>query len=257
MQLAGRLIASDAPMVEHRVAWSPGEIRVKSRGASIATTRFGRFELDSARRQLRRDGTSVHLGPKAFDLLSLLVEASPRVVPKADLHERLWPRGVVSDATLVALVKELRRALDDRDRLSRVIRTVHRVGYAFEQPIEHTESPPTSLTAHWLTAGDRRLPLASGENIVGRAAQADVRIEHSTVSRRHARIVVAGGEARVEDLESKNGTRVAGSRLEEPLILRDGDRLAFGQVLIIYRRVDPGSSTVTQLSRIDPDASRH
>lgn len=225
-------------------------MRGKSRGTSIAMTRFGRFELDSARRQLRRDGVEVHLSPKVFELLSLLIEASPRVVAKSELHERLWPRGVVSDATLVGLVKELRRALDDRDRQRPVIRTVHRVGYAFEQPIECAEPQPTALTVHWLLVGERRLPLVSGENIVGRAAQAQVSIDHSTVSRRHARIVVTGTEARVEDLTSKNGTSVGGSRLATPLTLRDGDRVAFGQASFTYRRVDGSSDTVTQLDRV-------
>ena len=220
-------------------------------------TRFGRFELDPARRQLRRDGVHVHLAPKAFELLSRLIEASPRVVAKAELHERLWPRGIVSDATLTGLVKELRRALDDHDRQNRVIRTVHRVGYAFDHPIERSDSQPEALTAHWLLAGERRLPLVSGENIVGRAGQADVWIDHSTVSRRHARIVVAGAEARVEDLASKNGTSVGENKLAAPLILRDGDRVAFGQVLFTYRRVDASPSTVTQMSRVEAPAPLH
>jgi len=219
--------------------------------------RSGRFELDSARHQLRRDGVHVHLGPKAFQLLSLLIEASPRVVAKIELHERLWPRGAVSDATLVALVKELRRALDDRDREHPVIRTVHRIGYAFEPPIERVPPQSMTLAAHWLLAGERRLPLVSGENIVGRAAQAHVWIDHSTVSRRHARIVVAGAEARVEDLASKNGTSVGGNRLAAPLSLRDGDRVTFGQVLFTYRRTDETPSTVTQLRRTEPASPRH
>ena len=220
-------------------------------------TRFGRFELDSARHQLRRDGAHVHLGPKAFELLSLLIEASPRVVAKPELHERLWPRGVVSDATLVALVKELRRALDDRDRQSPVIRTVHRVGYAFEQPLEREEPQSTPLTVHWLLTGERRLPLASGENIVGRAAQAQIWVDHPTVSRRHASIVIVGSEARVEDLRSKNGTSVGGTRLAAPLSLRDGDRVTFGQVLFTYRRGDRNPSTVTQLGRTGTVPARH
>jgi pSer/pThr/pTyr-binding forkhead associated (FHA) protein len=138
-----------------------------------------------------------------------------------------------------------------------VIRTVHRIGYAFEQPIERAEPQPMALTVHWLFAGARRLPLVSGENIVGRAAQVHVRIDHSTVSRRHARIVVVGTEARVEDLESKNGTSVGGSRLAAPLTLRDGDRVAFGQALFTYRSVDGSPSTVTQLSRIETSSARH
>ena len=154
-------------------------------------------------------------------------------------------------------MKELRRALEDHDRQDPVIRTVHRVGYAFDRLIERAGSQPGALAVHWLLAGERRLPLMSGENIVGRAPQADVWIDHSTVSRRHACIVVAGAEARVEDLASKNGTSVGGNKLAAPRILRDGDRVAFGQVLFTYRRADPNPSTVTQVGRLEAPAPRH
>ena len=45
--------------------------------------RFSGYRLDGAARRLTRDGADVHLTPKAFDLLCLLVDAAPRVVPKA------------------------------------------------------------------------------------------------------------------------------------------------------------------------------
>src|SRR5687767_11287417 len=92
---------------------------------------FGPFTLDDARRHLIRQRLTVHLTPKAFDLLLLLVTEAPRVVSKRELHERLWPRTFVSDATLAGLIKELRRALDDHDPDAPVIRTAHRIGYAF------------------------------------------------------------------------------------------------------------------------------
>ena len=62
---------------------------------------------------MRNGDTSIHLTPKGFDLLALLVSEAPRVVPKAELHQRMWPGTFVSDATLVGLVKEVRRALHD------------------------------------------------------------------------------------------------------------------------------------------------
>lgn len=77
------------------------------------TIRFGSFELDPQRRQLAREGQVQHLTPKAFDLLVLLVQTAPRVVPKSEIHQALWPSGVVTDATLAGLVKEVRRALSD------------------------------------------------------------------------------------------------------------------------------------------------
>ena len=102
---------------------------------SPSLTKFDAFEVDAGQRLLRRDGAEIHLTPKAFDLLGLLIEHAPRVVSKADLHRAMWPKSFVSDATLVGLVKELRRALDDRDRTAPVIRTVQRVGYAFCRPL--------------------------------------------------------------------------------------------------------------------------
>lgn len=95
-------------------------------------TRFGSFELDAATRRLTHRGQPVHLTPKAFDLLCLLVDEAPRVVSKGEIYSRVWPNQVVSDATLLGLVKEVRRAIGDDDPDQRLIRTVHRVGYAFE-----------------------------------------------------------------------------------------------------------------------------
>lgn len=51
---------------------------------------FGRFELDESRRQLLKSGSDVHVTPKAFDLLALLIAEAPRVVRKETLHQRLW-----------------------------------------------------------------------------------------------------------------------------------------------------------------------
>src|ERR1051325_1477812 len=129
--------------------------------------RFGTFDLATQRRQLRRGEEHLHLTPKAFDLLSILVDAAPRVVPKSELHQRLWPSGVVTDATLVGLVKEIRRGLDDVDPQAPLIRTAHRVGYAFDAPV--TRTPQAPRLSHWLIVGEQRIALAEGENIIGRA----------------------------------------------------------------------------------------
>ena len=152
------------------------------------TVRFGSFELDSARRQLFRDRREIRLTPKAFDLLSLLINAAPRVVAKSDLHDHLWPSGAVSDATLVGLVKEIRRALDDHERDAPLIRTAHRVGYAFAAPI--ARAARASKVSRWLIAGDRRIGLVDGENLIGRGPEAAVMLDYATVSRRHASVIV-------------------------------------------------------------------
>ena len=70
--------------------------------------RFGEFVLDDAARQLSRDGSSVHLTPKALELLEFLVERRPRAVSKEELHEHLWPDTHVTGANLPVLIHEVR-----------------------------------------------------------------------------------------------------------------------------------------------------
>lgn len=209
--------------------------------------RFDSFELDARRRQLFRDGRPIHLQPKAFDLLKLLVETAPRVVAKSELHERLWPNGVVSDSTLVYLVKEVRRALGDHDRNEPMIRTAHRVGYAFDAPV--TRAARASLS-RWLIVGERRIPLADGEHLIGRDPEADVLLDYSTVSRRHARLVVDEAGAVLEDLGSKNGTTIGGAVLAGAVTLCNGDSFACGQVSLTYRESSAGMPTATQTRRV-------
>jgi pSer/pThr/pTyr-binding forkhead associated (FHA) protein len=146
-------------------------------------------------------------------------------------------------------VKEIRRALNDHDADAPMIRTVHRVGYAFDAPIERAAAHPT--VSRWLIAADRRIALVEGENIVGRDPDADVHLDYATVSRRHARLSVGPTGATLEDLGSKNGTTFDGKPLTEPRPLRNGDRFACGQILLTYRESRTGQPTVTQVSRAE------
>ncbi len=207
--------------------------------------RFGPFELDPVRRQLTRDGCELHLTPKAFDLLTLLVDAAPRVVPKRELHDALWPRGVVSDAALAGLVKEVRQALGGHDRDTPTIRTAHRIGYALAAPRDDPRAVAATASTCWLAAGDRRFALYLGENVVGRDAGCTVWLDDVTVSRRHARIVVGDAGIALEDLGSKNGTFVGGRRLERNSPLHDGDAILFGSVLVTYRTSPSAGPTVS------------
>ena len=211
-------------------------------------SRFGTFELDSQRRQLRRGDEELHLTPKAFDLLSLLVDAAPRVVPKAELHQRLWPAGVVTDATLVGLVKEIRRVLEDIDPRAPLIRTAHRVGYAFDAPVARTPQEPR--LSHWLIVGERRIALTEGENIIGRDPDVNVWLDFATLSRRHARLMVTSTGTVIEDLASKNGTSIDGIRITAAQALRSGQQFTCGRIEMTYRESSAGLPTATELSRI-------
>jgi DNA-binding winged helix-turn-helix (wHTH) protein len=194
---------------------------------------FGRCHLDTVNRELTLDGASMHLSPKAFELLRLLIEDRPRVIPKAELMQRLWPDSFVEEANLPVLVAEARAAIGDAG-LGHAIKTHHRVGYGFAADVRETRSnrdrPQTGPQMLVLLPDGRRIALAPGINVVGRVRDADVRIDDPSVSRRHARIVVSGGHAGVEDLGSKNGTRVGGVLVSQPVRLAQGDVVTFGGI---------------------------
>ena len=194
--------------------------------------RFGRYTFDRATHQVTCDELPVHLTPKAFDLLSLLIAEAPRVVAKEELHRRLWPDSFVSDASLLGLIKEVRRALSDEGD-GALIRTVHRVGYAFAAPLRPVAAPPIPSVA-WVMAGAVVVPLRDGENLIGREADCTVRVDLPNISRHHARIVVAGLAATIEDLGSRNGTVLGGQKVERPTALRDADRIRVGDAVLTF-----------------------
>jgi DNA-binding winged helix-turn-helix (wHTH) protein len=198
-----------------------------------STVRFGPFTFDRATRQLTFDDTPVHLTPKAFDLLSKLIDEAPRVVPKAELHSHLWPDSFVSDASLLGLIKEVRRALNDEGD-GALIRTAHRVGYAFAAPLQRAAARPPRSAA-WVMVGSVCVPLGEGENLIGRDTECTVRVDLPSISRRHARIVVDGVNAMIEDLGSKNGTSVGDQPATQPTALRDADQIQVGGVSLTFQ----------------------
>ncbi|HTN82410.1 MAG TPA: sigma 54-interacting transcriptional regulator [Sorangium sp.] len=88
----------------------------------------------------------------------------------------------------------------------------------------------------------RALP-EEGALIVGRSDDADVKLDTAAVSRRHAKIVVSGGEIRITDLGSHNGTVVNGERIEGSRTLGSGDIVAIGDTTLMLRRERPSSGS--------------
>jgi pSer/pThr/pTyr-binding forkhead associated (FHA) protein len=97
----------------------------------------------------------------------------------------------------------------------------------------------------WLLKDGFRIPLRSGENILGRDdLEGTIRIDFPSVSRRHARIQVSGRDVTIEDLDSKNGTFVGGERVSAVAQLSDGDEVRIGSVVLQFRQQSaPGSTT--------------
>jgi DNA-binding winged helix-turn-helix (wHTH) protein len=106
--------------------------------------RFGDYELDEGRYQLRRGGVPCHLEPQVFEVLAHLVRNRGRVATKAELLDEIWGSRFVSESALTSRVKAARRAVGDSGREQRVIRTVHGRGYEFLPPVQPQAGDPSS-----------------------------------------------------------------------------------------------------------------
>jgi DNA-binding winged helix-turn-helix (wHTH) protein len=213
----------------------------------VTTYRFGEFRLDVFTRRLLHGEREVHLSPKAFDLLTVLVENRAKALAKADLVRRLWPSTFVQETNLAGLVAEIRQLLSDSADEPRFIRTVHRFGYWFIGAVSEEPATAPAGVRYWLVWETRQIPLAAGENVLGRAPDADVWIDAPGVSRHHARIRVDGAVATLQDLGSKNGTYLHGDRVAAPARLEDGDLIRLGSVVITFKIPPPAGSTETAL----------
>ena len=208
--------------------------------------------FDSSSRQLWMNGTEIHLSNKAFDLLALIIERRPDAVSRADLHARLWPATFVSASSLPSLISEIRIAIDDRHRQPHLIRTVHGFGYAFQSPARAARQPSAEAGPIAWLVGVEEVGLFAGENVLGREGPGVALLKSSTVSRRHARLVIEADGSVLEDLGSKNGTYVNDRRVELATPVVDGDQLRIGSLVFTFRRTQSAESTQSLSSLSDP-----
>jgi len=113
---------------------------------------FAGCELDSERRELRRDGAAIHIEPQVFDVLHYLVAHRDRVVTKDELFQAVWNGRIVSEATLTSRISAARRAIGDTGEQQSILRTVARRGFAFRGAVEER-----SVAAHQRLDGAARV----------------------------------------------------------------------------------------------------
>ena len=97
---------------------------------------------------------------------------------------------------------------------------------------------------HCLVMDDRAFPLRDGITVIGRADDADVQLLVPSVSRHHARIVVSGGEATLEDLNSHHGSWQGATRVRGSSRLATGDEIRLGTAVLVYRFVRASETTM-------------
>jgi len=207
---------------------------------------FADFVLDLERRELTRTGKPHHISGKAFQLLEVLVRRAPNAVTKDDLYKELWGNAFVTEANLPNLVSELREILGDDAGSPRFVKTVHRFGYRFLEPVRWQDARTELAVRSWLTWGTRDFPLGEGEHVLGRDRGVAIALPLGGVSRRHAVIRVENGHAVLLDLESKNGTFLNGKRVAGLAHLHDGDNIRLGSVAVDYHVAAEQETTLTE-----------
>lgn len=95
--------------------------------------RFGEYELDCLRYQLRRKGRVVKLEQIPMDLLILLAKSDGRLVSREEIEEQVWGKGVFVDAEhgINTAIRKVRQALEDDPDAPKFVQTVQRKGYRF------------------------------------------------------------------------------------------------------------------------------
>ena len=105
---------------------------------AVTDFRFGRFELDSRTRELRKDGVRLRLQEQPFAVLALMLEHPGELLTRDELRDQLWPEGTFVDFEhgLNAAIKRLRAVLGDNAERPRFVETLHRRGYRFIARVE-------------------------------------------------------------------------------------------------------------------------
>lgn len=199
---------------------------------------------------ISREGSRIRLEPKVMDVLQCLSMRPGELVSKRELTDCVWQVEFISDNRLTRAIADLRRALGDDAATPRYVETIPTRGYRLVAEVTGGPVATNALeeTSRFkLEAADSSYALREGENVIGRGTEAQIRVESEWASRRHARIVVSGHDATIEDLGSKNGTFVRGVRVEEVVKLHDGDEIGIGRGVTVLRFVTILGTTRTEI----------
>ena len=99
--------------------------------------KFGEFVLDVGERDLRWGTRPIHLAPKTFEVLIVLVTRACRLVTKREILDRVWPNVF---GILTVHVAQLRRVLGEAKGTQRYIETVSGFGYRFRAVVQHSST---------------------------------------------------------------------------------------------------------------------
>lgn len=205
--------------------------------------RFGEFELDLDRYELRRGGEAVKAEPRVLEVLNYLIERRDRVVPKEELLDTLWADVHVSDSALTTAIRDARRALSDSPTDPRWIRTIYGRGFRFVGQVEDSAAPaPAPAAAPVMPATDDKsiavLPFTDLSPAHDQRHFCEGIAEEliNTLTRlREVRVV---SRATAFDFSEDDDVRLLGTRLGVRHVLRGSVRKAEERLRITVHLVD-------------------
>jgi DNA-binding winged helix-turn-helix (wHTH) protein len=230
-----------------------------SRSALESSFRLGEWLVEPDLNLISRGTETVRLETKVMELLVFLASRGSRLVTRREIFDGVWGTEFICDNTLTHATSELRSALGDDARRPRFIETIHSRGYRMLVPVTSLEgremADPGTPSHCRILCGSRSVQLRQGLNLIGRAAEATVRVDSVWVSRHHACITIDGRNATIEDLDSRNATFLNGFKLTRPMPLTDGDTICLGKLSTALRFITVGLAStdpVDDSTPVDP-----
>ncbi len=220
--------------------------------------RFRDFELDVSAYALRRGGARIQLERIPMEVLILLVMRAGSLVTRQEILDTLWGARVFvePEAAVNTAIRKIRRALDEDVDRPQFIETVVRKGYRFVAPVEDVRTAAAhggseagsevrrrAFPSYSIAYGRQEFLLAPGANVIGRDPDVQIYIDHASVSRRHASIVIDAHRVTMEDLNSRNGTFVNGQRISGPTQISDGAIIGLGPIVLRFVVLTAPAST--------------
>lgn len=150
-------------------------------------------------------------------------------------HERMTRLGPALVDELVDLVQK--HAASQRFQFAGGISISLRADDSLTVGMVQVDSANTKGTVAWtpvLDVNGKRYPIIKGRTVIGRGSEADVTLDDTGASRRHAEVQWDGARARVRDLGSTNGTQLNGSPVKEA-VLEPDSVITIGRSRIVFR----------------------
>ncbi|HEV3218438.1 MAG TPA: winged helix-turn-helix domain-containing protein [Candidatus Acidoferrales bacterium] len=177
--------------------------------------RFGVFEVDASRSELRKQGIRIKLQEKPFQLLVLLLKHAGNTATREGLRRGLWPADtfVAFDANLKTAVNKVRQALGDSVENPIFIETIPRQGYRFLVPVVTLESEPSSVE------DDQKPPVKMSKRVFATFADSFATLNSSWSSRILAILFAAALIAASFYMVRKNSALTPGRRAQRVILL--------------------------------------